>query len=146
VEDSPLIPFTAPTVVVTPTPAPSAAPTAILPSPTPTCSSSLFFVEDLTIPDGTSAAAGETLDKRWLVENDGTCNWDDRYTLVLVTGAEMGSVSPQPLYPALAGSEAVIRIIFIAPDEPGTYRSAWQALDPSGQPFGDSVFVEIVVP
>jgi len=32
-----------------------------------------------------------------------------------------------------------------APPEPGTYTTAWQAIDPNGDPFGDAVFMEIVV-
>ena len=47
-----------------------------LPTATPTCSDWLTFVEDLTIPDGTSVIPGSVLDKRWQVENSGTCNWD----------------------------------------------------------------------
>jgi hypothetical protein len=36
-------------------------------------------------------------------------------------------------------------MVFTAPSEAGTYRSAWQAHDPSGEPFGDLFFIEFVV-
>jgi len=88
---------------------------------------------------------GEVLDKQWLVANTGTCNWDENYQLKLIAGPEMGAAGTQFLHPARSGFEAVIRINYIAPLEPGTYRSAWQAHSPSGEPFGDPIFIEIVV-
>jgi hypothetical protein len=139
-------PFSAPTVAVTPTPQASPFPTSIPASATPACTNNLNFLEDLTIPDGTVISPGAAIDKRWQVLNSGTCNWDQRYSLFLITGAEMGSSSPQALYPALAGSEALIQILFTAPDDTGIYRSAWQAVGPTGESFGDPIFIEISVP
>jgi hypothetical protein len=80
-----------------------------------------------------------------LVQNSGTCNWDDRYRLKFVSGSELGAPVEQTLYPARSGTEATIRILFTAPAEPGTYQSAWQAYDPQGQPFGDPVFIQIII-
>lgn len=115
------------------------------PTPTPACTNSLRYVEDLTIPDGSTVAAGQLLDKRWRVENNGNCNWDELYRLKLTNGPAMGATAEQTLYPAHSGAEALIRIQFSAPNEAGTYRSAWQAYDPQGLPFGDAVFIEIQV-
>lgn len=115
------------------------------PTPTPACTNILSFFEDVTIPDGTVFSPGESLDKRWRVENSGTCNWDDRYRLKLISGPPLGAASEQALYPARSGAQVEIRMLFTAPAEPGTHRSAWQAHDPQGQPFGDPFYVEIVV-
>ncbi|RPI34879.1 MAG: hypothetical protein EHM70_01465, partial [Chloroflexota bacterium] len=115
------------------------------PTPTPPCTDLLTFLEDLTIPDGTAVGPGEALDKRWQVENSGTCNWDESYRVKLVAGPEMGAPSEQTLYPARSGTSAVIRIQFTAPSDPGAYRSAWQAYNPSGEPFGDPFFIDIIV-
>ena len=114
-------------------------------TPTPPCENGLTFLEDITIPDGTVVAPGERLDKQWRVRNSGTCNWDGRYRLRLVDGVPMGAEEEVPLYPARAGAEAVIRIVFTAPEEPGTYISTWQAVDPQGNFFGDPVFIQIRV-
>jgi hypothetical protein len=103
------------------------------------------FLEDLTIPDGTQVAPGEPLDKRWRVQNGGTCNWDQTYGIQLIGGPELGAPNEQALYPARSGSEAVIRMLFTAPEEPGVYSSAWQAHDPNGNPFGDPFFIEVEV-
>lgn len=124
----------------TPVPEPSASPTA-----TPPCTDGLAFVEDITIPDGTTVSAGSSIDKRWLVQNNGSCNWDARYRLKFVGGLELGATTEQALYPARSGSQATIRITFTAPSEPGTYTTAWQAIDPFGEPFGDAIFMEIQV-
>ncbi len=52
-----------------------------VPISTPACINNLTYLEDLTLPDGTVVKPGESLDKRWLVENSGTCNWDENYRL-----------------------------------------------------------------
>jgi hypothetical protein len=115
------------------------------PTPTASCSDGLLWQNDLSIPDGSQVAPGSVLDKQWQVKNSGTCNWDERYTLRLTAGVDMGAVSPQLLVPARGGSEAVVQITFTAPAEAGRYRSAWQAYNPDGLPFGDPIYIEIVV-
>lgn len=127
------------------TPTTTNIPVTPLPSATPNCQDGLLYIEDLTIPDGTFVAPGETIDKRWKVANNGSCNWDGRYRLRRISGPDLGAADEQALFPARAGGEAVIRMILTAPDTPGTYRSAWQAYNPLGEPFGDPIFVEIIV-
>jgi len=136
-----------PTQAATDTPLPVTTPEAEVerPTPEPTCTDALWFFQDLTIPDGTQVSPGERLDKRWLVQNAGTCNWDERYQIRLEAGPNMGVPATQALYPARSGLELTIRMNFIAPDEPGTYRSAWQAYGPNDQSFGDPFFIEIEV-
>jgi hypothetical protein len=122
---------------------------ATVPNPNPTtpvqCQTNLTFLKDLTIPDGTVVAAESTLDKRWEVHNSGSCNWGENYRVRLIAGSELGAQREQALYPARSDSRVTIRIVFIAPTEPGSYRSAWQAFNPQGEPFGDPFFIEFVV-
>jgi len=115
------------------------------PSPTPDCSDGLEFISDLTVPDGTLIGRGAQVDKRWQVKNIGTCNWDERYKLVLVQGPELGLPLEQALIPARAGKEALIRMLLIAPFSPGIYTSAWQAVNPLGEPFGDVIYIKFQV-
>lgn len=147
-------PYRPPTLEAAATPLPTFPPESyieqppvITPSPTtpPDCQNSLKFIDDLTIPDGTLVAGGTTLDKRWRVQNAGTCNWNERYQLKRIAGPELGATSEQRLNPARSGSEVIIRILFTTPSETGTYRSAWQAYDPEDRPFGDPFFIEVVV-
>lgn len=127
------------------TPTATIVPVTPFPSATPICQDGLLFIEDLTIPDGTLVAPGEMIDKRWKVANSGSCNWDGRYRLRRISGPNLGIADEQALFPARAGGEAIIRMILTAPSDPGTYRSAWQAYNPLGEPFGDPIFVEIIV-
>lgn len=115
------------------------------PASTPACVNILTFLEDITIPDGSVFTPGSVLDKRWRVENSGTCNWDQRYSVHLVSGVAMGLPETQALYPARSGTVFDIRMLFTAPIELGRYQSAWQAYDPEGKPFGDPFYMEILV-
>lgn len=115
------------------------------PTPTPLCQADLEFIRDLTIPDGSQVTPGTELDKRWLVENSGTCNWDENYRLRLIAGPDLGAQPEQALYPARLHTQVVIRLLFKVPNEPGSYHSVWQAFDPLGEPFGEPIFIDIVV-
>ncbi len=125
--------------------APTQAPAALLPSPTGPCSNNLTYINDLTVPDGSAIQPGASIDKRWEVQNSGTCDWDEGYSLRLMTGDELGAGTQHALYPARSGSNAVLQILFQAPADAGEYRSAWQAYDPQGQPFGDPIYMDIIV-
>lgn len=153
-------PFRPPTAIPpaqplpTTTPIPAALPATFTPIPTlpsiastaeEACTNALTFINDVTIPDGTTFAPGAPIDKQWLVQNDGTCDWDATYKLKWVGGFTLGVSEEQALFPARAGSQVTLRILFIAPAELGTYQSTWQAADPDGNLFGDTVFMEIVV-
>lgn len=123
-------------------------PTQIITSITSTnesCTNVLSFLDDVTVEDGTTFLPNESIDKQWLIKNDGTCDWDSTYKLKWVGGDPMSANTEQPLYPARAGTQATLRIIFTAPAIAGEYESAWQAVDPDGNFFGDLVFIKIVV-
>jgi hypothetical protein len=127
---------------ITPTPTDLILP---FPTSTPTCSDNLKYLEDITIPDGTIVSPGSALDKQWRVQNNGTCNWDGRYRVRLISGEAMGAASEQALYPARPGMEAIVRILFTAPLEAGAYFSEWQAYDPQGEAFGETFFIKVTV-
>jgi hypothetical protein len=142
------IPPTPPLPTTTPIPAilpPTLVPTETLtPTPEP-CTHGLSFVDDLTIPDGTSFFPGASIDKQWLVQNSGSCHWDASYRLKWVRGSLLGAADDQPLFPARAGTQATLRIVFTAPADAGAYESVWQAVDPDRNVFGDLIFMQIVV-
>jgi hypothetical protein len=105
----------------------------------------ILVIEDLTIPDNMFATFGLALDKQWLVENSGTCNWNAAYRLRNVGGAALGAPGEIALYPARAGTQATLRILFTAPFAEGVYESAWQAMDANGSPFGDPIYIRVAV-
>ncbi len=154
-------PQTAPTIFRPPTqPQPTqilatTTPIPVLFTPIPTititptesgpCTNNLDFIQDITIPDDTIVASGASMDKQWLVANSGTCNWDSTYRLKLVGGNSLGAAQEQTLYPARAGTQATLHLIFTAPVDGGTYESSWQAFGSDGIAFGDPIYMRIVV-
>lgn len=150
-QEAQLTPFKPPTVVANITPlaleVPQSSPTnsEIRPTITPECVDSLSFLEDLTFPDGSQVNPGDLLDKRWLIKNSGSCNWNEKYRIKLISGADLDVPLEQALYPARSGSEVTVRMIFSAPQEPGEYQSAWQAFNPNDEPFGDPFYIQILV-
>ena len=58
---------------------------------------------------------------------------------------QMSAPEEIALYPARAGTQARIQILFTAPFAEGVYESAWQAIDANGNPFGDPIYIRIAV-
>jgi hypothetical protein len=140
---APSTPFLAPTLAP---PSPTGAQAGSTQPAAPTaCTNALTFLSDVTLPDGANVPPSASLDKRWQVKNSGTCNWDEHYRFQRISGPAMGAADIQSLYPARGGAQATLRLNFVAPAGPGAYRSEWQAIDPQGNPFGDPVFLDIVV-
>ena len=143
-------PLIEPTLIINPTKAIIVVQSTPLPTILPTvnaeeCFSNLTFVEDITIPDNSFVTFGSSIDKQWLVENSGTCHWNSDYRLKHIGGAALDAPEEIALYPARAGTQATIRILFTAPFTDGVYESAWQAHDPDGIAFGDPIYVRVVV-
>jgi hypothetical protein len=141
---------TNPIILATDTPGiPSAtqtlAPTATtdLPSVTPTSSLlptpcyRAYFVKDVTIPDESKMAAGETFVKTWRLQNNGTCNWPADTQVVFISGSQMGAPSSQSIGAAVAvGEERDVSLTMKAPAEAGTYKGYWMLKIPDGGRFG----------
>lgn len=146
-------PAAQPTLAWTPAPVEQPRPTQVLlpPNAEPVnsqtdCTNDAEFVEDITIPDLSVVEPGSELDKRWMVRNSGSCDWTASYRLLNVGGD--GFVGPDEiaLYPARAGTSAMLQVVLQAPLDPGEHISRWQARSPEGQAFGDEVFLYIIIP
>ncbi len=109
------------------------------------CINDALFLEDLTIPDQTIVTAGERLDKRWSVQNSGTCDWGSGYHLTRIGIDKFESLDEIALYPARSGSTATWQVVLIAPQESGEHISIWQARAPDGALFGQQVYVWVLV-
>jgi hypothetical protein len=117
----------------------------ITPTLTGPCTNNLEFLQDVTIPDNTIVSPGLPMDKQWLISNSGTCNWDSTYRLKLIGGDPLGASSEQILFPARAGTQTTLHIVFTSPEAAGTYESSWQAFSPDGNAFGDPIFMKLIV-
>ena len=88
---------------------------------------------------------GQTIDKRWQVRNSGSCNWDQRYSLRLISGDAMGADGSVPSVPCAGGHRGDTAGPIHRPAGAGTYECQWQAANPDGIPFGDAFYMQIVV-
>jgi hypothetical protein len=120
-----------------------------IPAATPpafgSCSDNLIFMGDLTYPDRAPVLPGQILEKKWKVRNGGSCDWGPDYRFRWMDGAELSARREFALFPAAAGSEAVISILLTAPLAPGEYISSFRAFSPLGKAFGDTLYIDVVV-
>jgi photosystem II stability/assembly factor-like uncharacterized protein len=99
------------------------------------------FISDVTIPDGTVVAPGETVQKTWQLENCGDTTWNG-YRAIRIDGTfgpesfDAPSVSP--------GERADIGVEITAPTEPGMHRTVYKLEGPRGQ-FGTNFFIQVTV-
>ena len=104
------------------------------------------FVADVTIPDGTVLAPGVAFTKTWKLQNIGTTTWTTSYTLVFISGEQMGTVASVPVSTSVApGAQIDISVNLVAPANAGSYQGFWKLKNASGQFFNDSVYVMITV-
>ena len=118
----------------TPTPAPTATPLAGR-----TCTNNSAFVTDVTVPDGTTLAPGQTFNKVWRVRNTGTCTWGAADTLVFAKGEAMTINQVVPVTATAPGATADLLVAMTAPTTPGTHTGLWRMKGASGVFFGVTV-------
>jgi hypothetical protein len=103
------------------------------------------YVSDVTVPDGTAVAPGQSMLKTWRIRNTGDATWEAGYHLAFHSGQRMGAPELVSLPRTRPGATADVSVPLTAPAEPGLHRSTWRPLDPEGHFFGDFVFAEVVV-
>ncbi len=140
-----------PSIALGATPSPSAVPT--LPGATPGsstpipggCSNDAAFVADVTVPNGTVLAAGQSFNKIWRVRNAGTCTWGPGYDFVFVGGEAMSGATVVAVPATAPGATADLLVAMTAPAAQGTHTGQWR-LRAGGVSFGVTVNVSINVP
>ena len=136
---------TAPLPAATQTPLPPTAMPTLVPATNtavPTATPVSFcdwieFVKDVSVPDGSTFAPGESFTKIWRLKNRGTCAWTPDYKLVFTSGAQMSgpTVISLPGYVA-PGQTVDMAVTLTAPSAPGRYVGYWMLRNPSGALFG----------
>ena len=90
-----------------------------------------------TIPDGTILASGTYFTKRWVLQNNGECTWNQEYQLLYWSGDLMDGYTAYNFSDvALPGDRIEIPIELRAPDSPGNYTGFWKMQSRSGYIFG----------
>lgn len=110
------------------------------------CTLNASYVADVTVPDGTVFAPGTGFGKTWRIRNSGTCDWTAGFQFVFVGGDQMGGEAAVAVPPTVAGSTVDLSVNLTAPSAPGTYKGNWRMQSDEGLAFGNTVYVQIVVP
>ncbi|OQR95461.1 hypothetical protein THRCLA_07857 [Thraustotheca clavata] len=103
------------------------------------------FVEDITIPDGTVCAPGQTLTKKWRLQNNGNNAWPQGCEVQVVGGMGIVAQAPIPVPPLAPGEDFVLSIDVQAPLENGRFVCYFRVCSPSGSRFGHRFWVDLVV-
>ncbi|KAJ4761977.1 hypothetical protein LUZ62_072352 [Rhynchospora pubera] len=103
------------------------------------------FIQDVTVPDGTIMPPSTPFTKVWRMRNNGSSHWPFGTQLVWVGGDQVSRrVSFQLEIPVTGlqfDEEIDIAVDFCAPTRAGRYVSYWRLASPSGQKFGQRVWV-----
>ena len=120
----------------------SVAPTS--PPPTQSCDVAQF-IDDVTIPDGTTLKPNETFTKTWRLKNVGTCSWTTSYAVVFSSGDSMSGPANQALAGNVNPGQTVdISVNLTAPATDGNYRGNWKLRNAAGVLFSQ-FYVDIKV-
>ena len=104
------------------------------------------FVSDVTIPDNSELPPATNFTKIWRVQNTGTSTWNSGYKLTFQSGYQMSAPSYVTLNQSVVpGATTDISVNMTSPLVENTYRGNWILTNPSGQAFGDQLFVIIIV-
>jgi hypothetical protein len=149
-----LTPFVTPFMFGTPgTPGTGVTPLASSPAGPVTsgyavgCNNAVFLGE--TIPDGTKMNPQHDFDKKWSLQNTGTCTWDEGYVFAFKSGEQMGGpndvkiVYSEDFTPP--NHSIAFKVHLYAPKVAGEYKGYWQMKNDAGQWFGSLVSVDIIV-
>ncbi|KAL6899342.1 hypothetical protein ACP4OV_006000 [Aristida adscensionis] len=107
------------------------------------------FILDVTVLDGTLMAPSTPFTKIWRMHNNGSIMWPLGTQLIWVGGDQFALQTSVPLEIPVNGfpvdKEIDVAVDFVAPARPGRYISYWKLASPSGQKFGQRVWVHIQV-
>jgi hypothetical protein len=104
------------------------------------------FLQDVNVPDGTQIQPGAAFNKTWRMKNTSSCDWGEGYTLAHDSDTLLGTEASTPVRTTPSNAMVDITVPMVAPNQPGVYTSTWRMKDPTGQWFGNRVFVVIQVP
>lgn len=126
-------------------PIPAAMPQANLEN----CTLDAEFVADLTIPDGTIVVPGEYLIKKWLIRNNGTCDWGAGFEFYQTNldSQLLSQLSVSDFPMAAPGVEVEVSVALRLSDtaNPGEHIARFAMRTGDGQSFGATPYVQVVL-
>lgn len=100
------------------------------------------FVKDETLPDGSAVPLNTTVEKVWVVRNDGISEWPAGVKLVYVSGDEMAVELPNDIR-CSPGQEVRLVASLKAPPMTGRFVSYFRLHGPAGHPFGQRLWCDV---
>ncbi|MFH2038484.1 MAG: NBR1-Ig-like domain-containing protein [Chloroflexota bacterium] len=95
------------------------------------------FIADVSVPDGTTFEPNKTFVKTWRLKNIGTCTWSSSYSLVFVSGEQMGGKASIALPGNVAPNQSIdLSVTLTAPATEKSYTGYWMLKNTSGTLFG----------
>ncbi len=101
------------------------------------------YVSDVSIPDGTTIAAGEYFTKTWKVSNLGACTWTETYQLVFIAGDSLGGKATAIGKIVKPGESVDVSVVLTSSAAAGSITGSWRLANDQGQTFGDALTVII---
>lgn len=102
------------------------------------------------VQDGDVLSPWEKFTKGWIVNNTGTCRWDEGFTFKGWIGPPSLTDNPVRIKYASdfveAGQALIARVKMYAPGDPGEYIAHWSMFDDQGKQFGGdfTVYIKVV--
>ncbi|KAL7191889.1 hypothetical protein ACSBR2_023880 [Camellia fascicularis] len=107
------------------------------------------FILDVNVMDGTVMTPSTPFTKIWRMRNNGNVVWPQGTQLMWIGGDKLSNAISVELQISSNGlpvdNELDVAVDFTAPELPGQYTSYWRMASPSGQKFGQRVWVLIQV-
>lgn len=133
-----------PTLNLTVIPTIALATSTLIPLPTSAGSTEcnkVYFINDVTVPDGTVFKPSAHFVKSWKIKNDGSCTWTSAYSAIAFSNDPTdpvitGDGTSQLTASVVPGGILTISVNMIAPKDEGTYTQVWKMQDADGKPFG----------
>jgi len=140
-----LILYSTPIITGTPTPTGTYYTATPKPSTLAVGCNNLALVYAVTVPDGTTFNPGESFNKTWKVENNGTCDWEFGYRLSFSGGDRLNGDDRRLGKVITPGKWTEISVKLEAPRQEGTYTGYWRMANIDGDLFGATLSVTIKV-
>lgn len=105
----------------------------------------MSFIRDVTIGEGESVQPNTSFVKTWRIQNNGNTAWPFGVFLKYTAGDQLGPVNLVSVKPLEAGEHYDLSVNMISPGKPGMYQGQWRMCLPSGQYFGDIIWVILCV-
>lgn len=103
------------------------------------------FVQDITIGEGESIPPSTTFTKTWRIRNSGVENWPAGCSLRFTDGDQLSTYTQVAVGPVQPNKEIDISVEMCSPPNAGMYQGKWRMCNPSGNYFGDAIWVIICV-